>query len=244
MMRIGITGAEGFIGTAFRRYLAALGEAAVICPRSAFENPEEMKSFASGCDVIVHFAGLSRHPDGDFLLNTNLRLTAALIEGLKISGNHVHIYLASTTHEQRPLPYHESKRRSRQMLETWAAETGNAYTTLLMPNTFGPYARPFFNSVVSTFCYQAAHGQMPERIDPAELKLIHVRTLCREILRTIRRNVPGITAVEIPHEYEIRLDRLWGKLQKWNTEMDAGKSPEAKTLFEMDLLSAFLSYRE
>ena len=243
-MRIGITGAEGFIGTAFRRYLTALGETALSCPRSAFENPEEMTRFTAGCDAVVHFAGLSRHPDGDFLLNTNLRLTAALIEGLKNSRNRVHVFLGSTTHEQRTLPYHESKRRSRRMLEDWAAETGNACTTLLMPNTFGPYARPFFNSVVSTFCYQAAHGQTPERIDPAELQLIHVRTLCREILRTIRRNEPGITAVEIPHEYEIRLDHLWSQLQEWKAGLDAGKSPEAKTLFETDLLSAFLSYRE
>lgn len=244
MMRIGITGAEGFIGTAFRRYLTALGETAVGCPRSAFENPEEMNLFAGDCDAVVHFAGLSRHPDGDFLLETNLRLTGALIEGLKNSGSHAHVYLASTTHEQRPLPYHESKRRSRQMLEIWAAESGNAYTTLLMPNTFGPYARPFFNSAVSTFCYQAAHGQTPERIDPAELKLIHVRTLCREILQIIRRNESGITAVEIPHEYEIRLDRLWEKLQEWKAGLDAGISPEAKTLFETDLLAAFLSYCE
>ena len=150
-MRIGITGAEGFIGTAFRRYLTALGESALPCPRSAFDDPEEMTRFTSGCDAVVHFAGLSRHPDGDLLLNTNLRLTAALIDGLKASGSHAHVYLASTTHEQRALPYHESKRRSRRMLEEWAAESGNAYTTLLMPNTFGPCARPFFNSVVSIY---------------------------------------------------------------------------------------------
>ena len=242
-MRIGITGAEGFIGTAFRRYLTALGETPVVCPRGAFEDPEEMAAFCGQCEAVVHFAGLSRHPDGEFLLNTNLRLTAALIAGLKDSGSRAHVFLASTTHEQRALPYHESKRRSRQMLEAWAAESGNAYTTLLMPNTFGPYARPFFNSVVSTFCYQAAHGQTPDRIDPAELKLIHVRTLCREILRMVRRNEPGITAVEIPHEYEVRLDQLWEKLSGWKAALDAAKSLSAATPFETDLLETFLSYR-
>ena len=242
-MMIGITGSEGFIGTAFRRYLTAIGETPVSFPRSAFEDPAEMAALCGQCDALVHFAGLSRHPDGEFLLKTNLRLTSTLIDGLKNSGSHAHVFLASTTHEQRPLPYHESKRRSRRMLETWAAESGNSYTTLLMPNTFGPYARPFFNSVVSSFCYQAAHGQTPDRIDPAELKLIHVRTLCREILRTLRRNEPGVTAVEIPHEYEIRLDQLWEKLQSWKIAVDAGKSPAAGNLFETDLLETFLSYR-
>lgn len=243
-MKIGITGSEGFIGTVFRRYLTVLGEIPVICPRSAFECPEEMTAFCGSCEAVVHFAGLSRHPDGNFLLETNLRLTSALIDGLKNSSGHTHVYLASTTHEQRDLPYHESKRRSRKMLESWAAETGNSYTTLLMPNTFGPYARPFFNSVVSSFCYQAAHGQTPDRIDLAELKLIHVRTLCREILRIVHRNVPGVSAVEIPHEYEIRLDELWWKLQEWKSGMVAGKSPAAVTPFENDLLAAFLSYCE
>lgn len=243
-MKIGITGSEGFIGTAFRRYLTALGETPVIFPRGAFENPPEMGRLCGQCDALVHFAGMSRHPDGELLLNTNLRLTAALIEGLKNSGGHAHVYLASTTHEQRPLPYHESKRRSRRMLEVWAAESGNSFTTLLMPNTFGPYAKPFFNSAVSTFCYQAAHGQTPERIDPAELKLIHVRTLCREILRTVRRNEPGVKAVEFRHEYEIRLDRMWEILDRWHGEISAGKTPAARTPFETDLLAAFLSYCE
>ena len=243
-MKIGITGSDGFIGTAFRRYLTALGEDPVICPRSAFDSSPEMSVFCGQCEAVVHFAGLSRHPDGNFLLETNLRLTAALIDGLKNSGSHAHVYLASTTHEQRDLPYHESKRRSRKMQEAWAAETGNSYTTLLMPNTFGPYARPFFNSVVSTFCYQAAHGQTPDRIDPAELKLIYVRTLCREIFRIVRRDERGITAVEIPHEYEVRLDQLWEKLREWKSAMDAGIAPAAETPFENDLLAAFLSYRE
>lgn len=243
-MMIGITGSEGFIGTAFRRYLTALGETPVSFPRGAFEDPAEMAALCGRCDALVHFAGLSRHPDGEFLRETNLRLTAALIEGLKNGGSHAHVFLASTTHEQRALPYHESKRRSRQLLEEWAAESGNSYTTLLMPNTFGPCARPFFNSVVSTFCYQAAHGRTPDRIDPAELKLIHVRTLCREILRIVRRNAPGVSAVEILHEYEIRLDRMWETLQNWRGQIAAGKTPLPADPFETDLLETFLSYCE
>jgi len=242
-MRIGITGSEGFIGTAFRRYLTALGETPVSFPRGAFEDPSEMAALCGRCDALVHFAGLSRHPDGEYLLNTNLRLTAALIKGLKVSRSHAHVYLASTTHEQRPLPYHESKRRSRQMFEAWAAESGNSYTTLLMPNAFGPYARPFFNSVVSTFCYQAAQGQNPDRIDPAELKLIHVRTLCQRILRTVRHNEPGVTAVEIPHEYEIRLDELWRLLTVWREQLAGGIMPVPSNVFETDLLETLLAYR-
>ena len=242
-MRIGTTGGEGFIGTAFRRYLAALGEPCVCCPRDAFEQPRIMADFLADCDAVVHFAGLSRHPDGNLLYETNIRLTEALIGGLQKKRSAVHVYLASTTHEQRDLPYHRSKRRSRQLLENWAADSGNACTTLLMPNTFGPWARPFFNSVVSTFCYQAAHGQTPDRIDPAELKLIHVRTLCREIRQIVRNDPPAISAADIPHEYEVRLDLLWRTLTSWRDQLAEGKTPLPRDAFETDLLETFLSYR-
>lgn len=243
MMRIGITGSDGFIGTAFRRYLTALGEPCVGFPRTAFERPEIMSAFLAECDAVVHFAGMSRHPDGALLYETNVRLTEALIAGLREKRSAIHVYFASTTHEQRDLPYHQSKRRSRQLLENWAADSGNSCTTLLMPNTFGPWARPFFNSAVSTFCFLAAHDRTPEQIDPAELKLIHVRTLCREIRQIIRNDPPGVTAAVIPHEHEVRLDVLWQNLTAWQAQLKAGVKPLGRNAFETDLLETFLSYR-
>ena len=107
-----------------------------------------------------------------------------------------------------------------------------------------PLGADTFSCFGDAFDALTQNAETPDRIDPAELKLIHVRTLCREILRLVRRNVPGVSAVEIPHEYEIRLDELWRKLQEWKSCLDAGRSPVAETPFENDLLSAFLSYCE
>lgn len=244
-MVIGITGAEGFIGSAFLRRIAMTGEPyrCAVCPRSAFSCPPEMERFAAGCDAIVHFAGLSRHEDGGYLLKTNLALTSALISALERTESRAHVYLASTTHESRPLPYHESKRKSRELLEQWAERTGSSYTTLLMPNTFGPCGRPFFNSVIPTFCYLASRGRVPEKIEPAELKLIHIRTLCRNIFRTVCSDVPGIAAAEFPHEYTVRLDEVWRLLCDWESLLRAGEFPQTGSAFETDLLSAYLSYR-
>lgn len=244
-MIIGITGAEGFIGSAFLRWIEMTGEPYryVVCPRSAFSCPQEMDRFVTNCNAIVHFAGLSRHEDGEYLLKTNLALTSALIAALERTGSRVHVYLASTTHENRPLPYHESKRKSRELLEQWADCTGNSFTTLLMPNTFGPCARPFFNSVIPTFCCLAARGRVPEKIEPAELKLIHIRTLCRNIFWTVRSDVSGITSAEFPHEYTVRLDEVWRMLCDWEKQLLSGKFPQTGSAFEADLLSTYLFYR-
>ena len=140
--KIGITGAEGFIGSNLRLRLRREPEhfAPVVLSRAEFEDPAELAESVGRCDSIVHFAGESRNPNGDLLLRTNLRLTSALLTACDAAGRKPHIFLASTTHEERELPYHESKRRARAMIEEWAAANGANCTTLRMPNTFGPQA--------------------------------------------------------------------------------------------------------
>ncbi len=243
-MRIGITGADGFIGTNLRQRIRMLGAplSVTACPREAFENAWELSGWVRDCDAIIHCAGLSRHPDGEQLLQTNLALTEALIEAMEDSGSHAHIYLASTTHQARDGAYHESKRRSQARLEADAQRRHESCTTLLMANTFGPYAKPFFNSVVSTFCHEAAHGRTPEHIESqAELELIPIRSLVRGVLDCVRANTPGVTVRTFPAEYHVRLGDLWARLDAWR-KLPAGELPELRSAFEADLWNTFQSY--
>ena len=82
----------------------------------------------------------------------------------------------------------------------------------MLPNTFGPGSRPFYNSVVSTFAALAAQGKEPEKIDDVILKLLPVRNLCRQavdlLFQTPQREF------EIAHTIEIPLPELWKRLNR------------------------------
>ena len=241
MMRIGITGSTGFIGSHLASALRRHGGSFVVleCPRAAFEEPVLMRDFAAQCDQVVHLAAVSRHPDGAWLLAENVRLTEALTAGLRAADFHGTVWLGSTTHEAKTLPYHESKRRSRALLEAWAARSGGRAVTLLMPNVFGPCGKPFFNSVVATFAHLAARGRTPERIDDVELKLISIGTLCRQFRELLSAPAPETGAVRLADEYSVRLPAVWNMLENFRAAARRGETPAPRDGFERDLWETF-----
>lgn len=239
-IRVGITGESGFIGRHLAAAVRADGRfAAVPFVRKWFDSPEELENFASRCDAIVHLAAVSRDDDGEKLYRTNLELTAKLIDAARSVPEIPAVFLGSTTHIAREAPYHASKRDAMALLRTRLPRT----VELLMPNTFGPGARPYWNSVVATFCAIAAAGGAPPEIRDVPLALIPVEELCARILAEIARGGESRT-VTIPHRYAPRLPELWGALAHWRDDRSAGTPPSPpETPFERDLLAAFESYR-
>lgn len=85
-MRIAVTGANGFIGSALVRRLTGEGHDVVPIAREALANPE-----FSGVDAIIHCAALAHRtgaerPDDDAFDAVNHRLTVALAEKARAAG--------------------------------------------------------------------------------------------------------------------------------------------------------------
>ncbi|MCQ2377587.1 MAG: NAD-dependent epimerase/dehydratase family protein [Victivallaceae bacterium] len=221
----GVTGASGFIGSHLVRRLAARNVPCVVIGREDFADTARLYGKTARCDAIVHFAGLSRHEDGDFLYRVNLGLGEKLVACARsIPGAKPKLFLASTTHIGRDTEYHRSKRDLARLFEN----SGKDSAILLMPNTFGPGGKVFYNSVVSTFCFLSAAGKVPEKIDDVMLDLIYVETLVDAIIdRVLDPRTSG--TVRIADEYHESLPRLWETL----CALATGKSPA--TPFEKNL---------
>lgn len=210
-MKIGITGAAGFIGSHLAAACARRGWQVVAGGREIFADARSMADFVCKSDRIVHLAGLSRHPDGEYLYRTNMELTAMLDRALRAAPRP--IYFASTTHDVlKDLPYHRSKRDGRALLE---ASGSYPVATLRMANVFGPGSKPFYNSVVSTFCRIAADGGTPERVDEAMLELIYIDELTEILCRHLVESAPENGAVTIEARHTLALPELWRKLAAW-----------------------------
>lgn len=235
---LGILGSTGFIGShLFQRAKIDLRFIPAAGTRELFSSQAKLTSFLHSCDAVIDLAGVSRADDQEILYRTNMELVRKLISAMQEDGRGIPVYFGSTTHIEKTLPYHRSKRDSMALL----AEHLPHAVEILMPNTFGPFAPPFYNSVISTFCVLAASDHSPERIDDALLELIPIRQLTSELLNVIAGNRTEKRIV-LNAPYQIRLPELWTKLQDFKKCTDSGTFPILKNELEGDLWYTFRSY--
>jgi UDP-2-acetamido-2,6-beta-L-arabino-hexul-4-ose reductase len=90
--------------------------------------------------------------------------------------------MSSSLQEERDNLYGRSKREGRELFNQWADRNDAAFTGLIIPNVFGPFGVPFYNSVISTFSHQVAIGEEPKIEVDACLKLIYVGDLVDRII--------------------------------------------------------------
>ena len=95
------------------------------------------------CDVIVHIAAINRHEDQNVIYDTNVGLVQKLVSVCKTTNLLPKIIFSSSTQEERDNIYGKSKRDGRQNLEKWATNFGGKVASLIIPNVFGPFGKPF-----------------------------------------------------------------------------------------------------
>ncbi len=241
-MKIGITGQNGFIGSHLFNFLG-LQEGIELIPfeKDNFLHEEKMQAFVCQCDTIVHLAAMNRHEDPQVIYDTNLNLVKNLINACETKKVSPHVLISSSTQEAKDNLYGKSKKDSRILLEEWAKKNNAITTGMVIPNVFGPFGKPFYNSVVATFCHQVANGGAPNIISDGLMNLIYINELIEEIFTLIKNNTSG--RVEIQHKHEVKVSTILAKLKKFQGEyMWHGEFPEITEAFDLALFNTFRCY--
>jgi UDP-2-acetamido-2,6-beta-L-arabino-hexul-4-ose reductase len=190
---------------------------------------------------------VNRHADPAVIYNTNIQLVRDLIRALRQTGSRAHVLFSSSTQEERDNPYGRSKREGRLLLSAWAEEHGAGYTGMVIPNVFGPFGNPFYNSVIATFSHQVNHGETPEIEIDATLKLIYVGELVREFITRIRdyRDRQVTSELQVDHTAVIKVSDILQLLLSYGSEyLEKGIIPRLSSTFEINLFNTFRSYMD
>jgi UDP-2-acetamido-2,6-beta-L-arabino-hexul-4-ose reductase len=246
-IRVGITGQSGFIGTHLHNTLSIFKEEFILIPflDEYFNDKQQLNKFVASCDTIVHFAAVNRHEDQNVIFKTNIELVQKLIASLIFTQSKAHVLFSSSIQEERDNPYGRSKKEGRKLLAEWAEEYEGSFTGLVIPNVFGPFGNPYYNSVIATFSHQLNHDETPKIDIDAELKLIYVGELVRDIIGKIRtRPVKGIIAgYTLKPTASRNVSELLNILVRFKSEYaDNGIIPLLNGNFEINLFNTFRSY--
>ncbi|NTW31902.1 MAG: SDR family oxidoreductase, partial [Bacteroidetes bacterium] len=251
MIKIGITGQAGFLGSHLYNYLGIKKDEVerIYFQDDYFQNEEKLKTFVKSCDVIVHLAAMNRHADHNVIYNTNIDLVKKLITALEYTNSCPHIIFSSSTQEEKDNLYGKSKREGREMLAEWAKKHNTSFTGLIIPNIFGPFCNPYYNSVIATFCHQLTHDEIPKIDIDGQIKFIYVSEVVEHIYKEIKskssckKALPIVSSHNVPYTSENKVSQILSYLNNFKIQyFDKGIIPQLNNSFEVNLFNTFRSY--
>ena len=243
MIRVGITGQAGFVGTHLFNQLGLLPEKFERIPfeDSFFRNFDLLRGFVKQCDVIVHLAAMNRHPDPKVIYDINTGLVNQLIAAMEFEKVTPHVLFSSSTQEELENMYGLSKKYGRELLEQWAMRNNASFSGLLVPNVYGEFSKPNYNTFIATFAHKLINGELPQIITDSSVKLIYVGSLCKFIISQFEKK--GVSRVAVPHDFERKVSNILSLFEQFNSlYVQYGIIPNLADINEVNLFNTFRSY--
>ena len=241
-MKVLITGSQGFVG---KNLAVRLGEMAgfEVIHFDRCDAPDTLLDTVKQADAVVHLAGINRPKDASEFALGNADLTAQLCEAIKATGRHIPLLLASSIQAELTNLYGQSKRAAEQAVEQLSARTGNPAVIYRLPNLFGKWCKPNYNSAVATFCHNIAND-LPIRInDPSTpLKLVYVDDVVEAFVNALGNHTSGLQWGTVEPVYGIDLGDLAAQIEAFKNCRTSLLSERVGTGLVRALYATYVSY--
>ncbi|NLH99490.1 MAG: SDR family oxidoreductase [Chthonomonadales bacterium] len=173
MKTVLVTGSSGFMGRNLTVALSRRDDLEVI--GYDVDTGGDLAELVGRADVIYHLAGINRPPDPSEYARGNAGLTAEVCDLAAARSVPPMIVLSSSIQAELDNPYGASKRAAEDAVRAYAERTGAVGVAFRLPNVFGKWSRPNYNSAVATFCHNIARDLPITVSDPdREMQLVYI----------------------------------------------------------------------
>ncbi|HPX99676.1 MAG TPA: capsular polysaccharide biosynthesis protein CapF [Bacteroidaceae bacterium] len=253
-MNILVTGARGFVGqnliTALKNIqdgkdkTTGVTRKLYLMPYDMDTDPKLLDEYCSKADFVFNLAGVNRPKDPAEFMSGNFGFSSTLLETLKKHHNTCPVLLSSSIQAMLDNPYGQSKKAGEELFFTYGRETGAKVLVYRLPNLFGKWCRPNYNSAVATFCYNIAH-ELPITVNDrsAQMTLVYIDDLVAEFLRALqgKENREG-DYCRVPVEHKITLGEIVDLLYSFKASREDRSVPDMSDAFTKKLYATYLSY--
>ncbi|EOU1762636.1 TPA: NAD-dependent epimerase/dehydratase family protein [Clostridium perfringens] len=242
-MKILVTGAKGFIGKNLVSTLDREDKYEIICIDRE-NSKEELEKGVLNSDFIVHLAGINRPKNEEEFFEGNTGLTEEIIEILKKNNKNTSILITSSIQADLDNAYGQSKKGAEEALIKYMADTKGNVFIFRLPNVFGKWCRPNYNSAIATFCHNIARGEEVWISDPSkEMTLVYIDDVVRNIKNVIDNEenyIPGYQNVDIEHK--ATLGEIVDLINSFKESRKSLMIPNMENELTKKLYSTYLSY--
>ena len=242
-MNILVTGSNGFIGKNLIIELKNRGYNNIFeCDINT--TPQELDEYTSKCEVIFHLAGVNRPKEKEEFMTGNFGFTDTLLESLKKHNNKSKIIMTSSIQAELDNDYGKSKKAGEELLKKYNKENDVEVIIYRLPNVFGKWCRPNYNSVVATFCNNIATNQDIVINDKnTVLNLVYIDDVINELINALENKERKQQEFNtIPIIYTVTLGKIVELLYEYKESRDNLMIPNMQDMFSKKLYSTYLSY--
>ncbi|MGI2180127.1 UDP-2-acetamido-2,6-beta-L-arabino-hexul-4-ose reductase [Shewanella frigidimarina] len=243
-MNIVVTGANGFIGKNLLVFLHEAGFDSITTITRENSNDEILSKVATA-DFIYHLAGINRPKSDDEFKVGNTDLTALIVNHLISLDKKTPIVLSSSIQAEFDNPYGISKAAAEDLLNLYEDKTGANVYIYRLPNVFGKWCRPNYNSAVATFCHNTLNN-LPIFIHnaEAELNLVYIDDVCKQFIRLLDSSIVDNGRFDITPTYKVTVGEVATLLGKFKESRNSLITEKVGSEFIRALYSTYLSYLE
>jgi UDP-2-acetamido-2,6-beta-L-arabino-hexul-4-ose reductase len=211
---------------------------AIPIDRSVLADPALLAAALSGSEAVFHMAGVNRAPRDD-LLRDNVLLARQLTEALDRLDSRPVVVFANSIQAGNASPFGQSKQAAADHLTAWGREAGAPVADVRLPNLFGEYSKPHYNSVVATFCHELARGRQPTIIEDRDIPLLHVQDAVDGMLDIAEKRAAGSCE---PEGAPTSVSALMNKLIGFHDLYMTGQIPDISTRLDRALFNTYRSF--
>ena len=242
-MNILVTGAKGFVGKNLIWELRNRGYEDIFA-YDVDSTEEDLDHYARECEFVFHLAGVNRPKDEKEFMEGNFGFTSVLLEKLQQYENHSPVLITSSIQAELDNPYGKSKKAGEDLMFAYEEKTGARAIVYRLPNVFGKWCRPNYNSGVATFCNNIANDLEIKVNDPnTVMNLVYIDDVIDEFICALegRENQVGDFCM-IPTVHTVTLGKIVETLYSFKESRNSLEIPQMDNEFEKKLYSTYLSY--
>lgn len=245
-MKLLITGAKGFVGKNLIAELKNQGFTDLLeCDIDT--TSDELDEFARDCNFVFHLAGVNRPEKQEDFMNGNFGFTSELLAKLQKYNNKAPLLISSSIQAALDNPYGQSKKAGEDLIFAYGKENNVPVYVYRLPNVFGKWSRPNYNSAVATFCNNIANDLPIQVNDPnAQMKLVYVDDVVSSFIDKLKNEKTKIAEYEYFEEvtpvHEIKLGEIVELIQLFKESRNTLQVPNLGDAFTKKLYSTYLSF--
>ena len=244
-MRVLITGAEGFVGRNLCQHLAERADIEIL-KFTRDDPPAALLPLVVQADYIMHLAGVNRPiNEADFEAG-NAGLTFDLVQAVRQVGRQVPVVYTSSAQAALDNAYGASKRKAEDLLKGLAREVGTEVHLFRLPNIFGKWCKPNYNSAVATFCYNLARDlPITVRDASAPLSLVYIDDVVRtfvSLLDGCKCEVDGEGYAVVQPVYHTTVGHVAERLRAYRNSRVSLVTEPVGTGLDRALYATYVSY--